>query len=120
MKSKALEIQKYILAHIAKHPADIATLICNHFSVTRMTATRQLQQLIAQHKIIKSGKTSNTRYHLVLAKNKTMQLKIEAALDEFLVFKKYLDPQLNQLPQNQYSICEYSCTELINNAKERY
>lgn len=118
MKSRAREIQQYILTHIAKHPGDIATRICKKFSVTRMTATRQLQALIAQEKIIKSGNTSNTQYYLATAKNKQLTFPLNQEFDEFRVFKKYIEPALIGLPENQSSIFYYCCTELMNNAKD--
>ncbi|OGT53895.1 MAG: hypothetical protein A3E84_00820 [Gammaproteobacteria bacterium RIFCSPHIGHO2_12_FULL_42_13] len=118
MLSKADKIRAYILGHVEKHPADIAAQICKHFSVTRMTVTRQLQQLIFENKIIKTGKTSNARYHLSEAKNKSFHLKISQTLDEFDVFTKCFYPALKTLPENQYKIFEYCCTELINNAKD--
>lgn len=118
MKSKAQEIQAYILAHVAKHPTDIAAKVSKRFSVTRMTVTRQLQALIAQQKIVKSGKTFDARYYLSDAKNKAIQIPIDDNFDEFKVFVKYLDKELSVLPKNQYHLCEYCCTELINNAKD--
>lgn len=118
MNNQTQTIQAYILKHIAKHPADIATKICERFSVTRMTATRQLQKLILMQKIVKSGKTSDTRYYLASDQQKSIRLKISPSLDEFAVYTKYLEPGLMLLPKNQREIFEYSCTELINNAKD--
>ncbi|OGT32532.1 MAG: hypothetical protein A3C44_02160 [Gammaproteobacteria bacterium RIFCSPHIGHO2_02_FULL_39_13] len=118
MKNKSREMQTYILSQVEKHPGDIATLICKRFSVTRMTAIRQLTKLIDQQKIMKSGKTSDSRYFLAESKNKLVDLKIEKTLDEFTVFQKYCGAELKTLPENQYQIAEYCCTELINNAKD--
>ena len=118
MSSQSEQIEHYILTNLDKHPADIATSICQRFGVTRMTATRYLQKLILEQKVIKSGKTSDTRYYLSNTKNKSIDLKIDPELDEFAVFEKHLDPALKTLPPNQYKILEYACTELINNTKD--
>ncbi|HLX52737.1 MAG TPA: DUF4325 domain-containing protein [Aquella sp.] len=93
-------------------------MICKNFSVTRMTATRHLQALIKQGKIIKTGKTSDTQYYLTAAKNKDILVNINNKLDEFQFFMNYLEPELKQLPVNQYKILEYCITELVNNAKD--
>jgi len=118
MTNKTNAIQTYILTNVTKHPTDIAAKICKRFSVTRMTATRHLQALIADKKIIKSGKTYNTHYYLTTAKNKLINLVINEKLDEFSVFTTYFEEEFSTLPKNQFKICEYCCTELINNAKD--
>lgn len=118
MKNQTLKIQAYILKHLEKHPSDIAAKVCAYFSVTRMTATRHLQALLRQGKIIKSGSTFDTRYYLSSAKNKSIHVAIDRQLDEHAVFEKYLSATFHFLPANQLQIGEYCCTELINNAKD--
>lgn len=118
MKNQAQAIEQYILSHIKLHANDIVVIICKHFSVTRMTATRHLQALIKQGKIIKIGRTSDTQYYLTTAKNKSIITNINATLDEFSFFMDYLEPELKSLPINQYKILEYCATELVNNAKD--
>ena len=118
MSAKSSHIKAYILSHVAKHPEDIAALVCKRFSVSRMTAVRYLQALMFEKKIIKSGKTYDTRYYLAAAKNKSIDLPINENLEEFSVFAAYFDAEFSTMPKNQYRICEYCCTELINNAKD--
>lgn len=111
-------ISTYILAHVEKHPQNIAAMVCKKFSVSRMTATRHLQELITEKKIIKSGKTYDTRYYLVAGKNKSIDLPINETLEEFSVLKIYFEKEFTTLPKNQQEICDYCCTELINNVKD--
>lgn len=118
MSSKKQEIQAYILTQIETHPADISAMVCQHFSVTRMTATRHLQKLIADKKIVKSGRTYDTHYYLSKSKNKSFTIAIAPDLDEFRVYEKYFEEPLETLAENQRHILEYCCTELINNAKD--
>lgn len=118
MNSRTIDIQNYILSQVEKHPANIAAYVCKHFSISRMTATRHLQSLMIQGKIIKSGKTSDTAYYLASNHDQFVRLKLDPDCDEFDIYKKYLLPTLAALPKNQLRLCEYCCTELINNAKD--
>lgn len=118
MVDKSKQITAYILAHVEKNPANITSMVCKRFAVSQMTAIRYIRALIAEKKIIKSGTTYNTRYYLASSKNKSIDLKINEALEEFSVFIQYFEEEFSLLPENQYKICEYCCTELINNAKD--
>ena len=98
------KIQAYILAQVAKYPSDIAAKVCKKFKVSRMTATRHLNALVSQKKLIRTGVTSNVAYHLFDARSKTLTLPITQALDEFKICAEYLEPSLHDLPANQIHI----------------
>lgn len=116
--SNHTRIQHYILSNVAHHPADIVARVCKKFNVSRMTATRHLNALAQQKKILKTGVTSNTQYYLFTARQKNITTSITHELDEFQFYEKNIAPSLNDLPDNQKKIFEYACTELINNAKD--
>ena len=118
MLNQPHKIQTYILAQVARHPSNIAAKVCKKFKVSRMTATRHLNALVSQKKLIKTGVTSNVVYHLFDARSKTLTIPIAQTLDEFKVCAEYLEPSLRDLPVNQIRILEYCSTELINNAKD--
>lgn len=118
MKSNINEIDSFILKTVVKHPGDIAQKIAEHFSVSRMTATRHLQRLVVSGQLVKTGKTFDTQYFLAAEYDKKLNVQIDASLDEYELFKVYFVPSLKLLPSNQFELLEYVMTELINNAKD--
>ena len=116
MKTRADKIRKYLIEKVPAHPQDIVAKASEHFGVTRMTIHRHLETLIKRGKILKSGTTRNTSYHLNTQINKELTFSIKDNLNEFSVWDEYLNRALANLKDNINDICCYGFTEMFNNA----
>lgn len=113
-KNKA--IIQFILDKISIHPKDIVSFTAHHFGITRMTANRYLQQLIADNLLVaKGGSTSARSYELKNILDKTFHFSIDAKTAEHTIWKKTLEPYFKEFKKNVVDICYYGVTEMINN-----
>jgi len=85
------------------------------FSISRQAVHQALKRLIQDELIQASGRTRSRRYALGPVRKRTVALKVAADLDEHRVWTEQVRPQLQDLPQNVLSICQYGFTEMLNN-----
>ncbi len=114
MSAKINPIQKFLLDHIPQHPNDIVAFAAKKCFVTRMTIHRHLKTLLQANKIIKTGTTKNTRYHLSETNNRNLSFKITVGLDESTLWIDYF--KNSALKNNLDDILHYGFTEMFNNA----
>ncbi|MFA6523187.1 MAG: DUF4325 domain-containing protein [Candidatus Peribacteraceae bacterium] len=114
--SKRIDIGDFILANLETHTADIVTYTAHQFGISRQRIHQYLLGLIAEGKIIKTGKTSDTRYFLTTGKILEFEEKITKDLAEDKIWTQFVRPMLIRYPDNIYKICQYGFTEIYNNA----
>lgn len=110
------DIREFLLANLEAHSIDIVTFSSRRFGISRQRAHQYLQSLIQEGKIIKTGKTSDTRYFLTAGKKLEFEEKIRPDLAEDRIWTQYVRPMLIRYPENIYKICQYGFTEIFNNA----
>ena len=118
ISARPQQIQRFLLDQIPDHPRDIVSLTAETFNVTRTTVHRHLGKLIRSKDIIKSGTTNGASYYLKSAVRKNLSFEIKPDLDEQQVWRDCLAEPLSVLPDNVYSICEYSFGVIFNNVLE--
>ncbi len=116
MTTQAEAIRTYILKHIERHPSNIVAITSSHFSVTRTTVHRHLNNLLKDNLIIKSGTTRAIKYFNTNSLNREISYKITKNLSELNALDKDFDSIFKKLPENIYDICTYGFTEIFNNA----
>jgi len=110
------DIRSFINSNVSEHPSDIALITAQKFGISRQRVNAYLTREIKNGKIIKTGRTSSTRYYLVDGNKLKFSLKLSPDLAEDRVWTKYVKPMLLKYPRNIYNVCYYGFTEILNNA----
>ena len=113
------DIRKFILEHVEKHPNDIAKLTAEHFGISRQAVSKQLRRLTNEEKLLtETGETRKRAYKLAILVEWRKFYKIDAALEEHVLWDQDVSLVLQPLPQNVMDIWHYGFTEMLNNAKD--
>ena len=116
-KNPRNEIQQFILTHLEERPDDIAKATAEAFGITRQAVHRHLTALVKDGQIEATGQTRRKRYVLKVTTFETM-LSLADNRHEDQIWRIFVEPRLAGLPQNIMRICQYSFTEMFNNAIE--
>jgi light-regulated signal transduction histidine kinase (bacteriophytochrome) len=110
------DIRHFILAHVEKHPIDIAKITAQHFGITRQAVNKHIQKLVADSFLAIAGETRNKRYTLCPLLEWEKKYSISPELSESQVWLQDIQPLLVELPSNVLNIWGYGFTEMFNNA----
>ena len=113
-----LSIKDFLIQNIPSHPSDIVSVASAHFHVTRTTIHRHLGNLINTRVITKTGTTKSTAYYIKSKHESVKRYSLNQNIDEFFIWRDEFREIFSDLPKNLYVICEYSFTEILNNAKD--
>jgi len=111
---QAEEIRRFIVENIEEHPTDIGRLVALRFRRSRGTAVAHLARLNKEGIIEIAGRTKGRRYSLKESE-RLFSLAVSPALEEDVVWREKLFPELRDLPENVLNICDYGLTEMLNN-----
>lgn len=109
------DIMDFIIQEVEAYPQSIATVTATHFGISRMTANRYLQKLIADGYLKATGVTKARKYQLYDFLGKSFSINITNKTEEDVVWRENLLPWLKNLPQNVIDICQFGVTEMVNN-----
>ncbi len=115
LQKKTEEIHKFILENIEDHPSDITSVISSKFDISRQASHRHIKKLVTDGLITTKGSTRDREYAVKPLVDFTKALKL-ANLEEDKVWREYIRPLLDGLPENILQICQYGFTEMVNNA----
>ena len=115
MRHRPTEIRGFILENVSKHPSDIATVASSKFGISRQAVNRHLRSLVSEQKLNATGSTRNRRYKLRLLQEFTVELAVNATLQEDLVWRENFATRFDSISENVTSICNYGLTEMLNN-----
>jgi len=114
---KRIDIPEFILDKVSSHAGDIVPVAAAHFNISKQRVHHYLNKLIEEGVVIKTGRTSATKYFLASGTIIDFTLPLNGdPLSEDRVWAKYVKPILMKLPENVYKICNYGFTEMYNNA----
>lgn len=113
----AADIEAFALANVGAHPGDLATVVGEHFGISRQAVSRHLARLVADEKLVATGSTRSRRYALPVRQD-VFTLPITPRLEEHRVWEERVAPLLRELPENVFDICFFGFTEMLNNAIE--
>jgi anti-sigma regulatory factor (Ser/Thr protein kinase) len=110
------DIAQFVLEKISKHPEDVVSLVSSTFGISRPRAYEHVMRQVKLGKVIKTGRTSATKYFLANADKLELHFQLDKSLKEDEVWAKYLKPKISAYSENVYRICNYGFTEILNNA----
>ncbi len=110
------KIRRYILDNVENNPAEIVSVVCHTFDITRQAVNKHMQRLVEQKEIIAKGTTRNRRYHLHPLAEWEEIFPLDNTISEDIVWSKYIAPLLGELPDNVLDIWHFGITEMFNNA----
>ena len=116
MSNNQLEVRKFIIEQIEKHPSDIVKMVVNNFSISRQRANFYVSNEVKNGTLIRVGVTRNSRYFLLGGKHFEFISKITSTLSDDYIWMKYVKQMLKNCPSNVISACAYGFTEMFNNA----
>ena len=118
IRARGADIRRFILAHVEKHPGDVAKLTSEHFKITRQAVNKHLRRLVYEKCLNESGKTRQRTYKLAALVEWRKIYEISPDLEEGALWEKDISPALQPLPENVMDIWHYGFTEMLNNAKD--
>lgn len=116
IRERGEKARRYILENVEKHPDQIGHLAAEHLGISRQAVNRHLQRLIRDGALTAKGRTRNKSYALAALVQWRRDYEIAPGLEEHLVWREDVAPQLGQLPDNVARIWQYGFTEMFNNA----
>jgi anti-sigma regulatory factor (Ser/Thr protein kinase) len=110
------QIRQFILANVAAHPNEVATLAAQEFNVTRQAINKHIQALVEQKALTVRGSTRDKRYHLHPLIEWKKAYALTSPLEEDRVWDADIKSLVTDLPDNVRGIWYYGFTEMLNNA----
>ena len=108
-------IRRFLIENIDAHPADIVKVASEKFGCTRQAVHKHLQRLVAEGAVVVSGNTRSKRYALASLVQWKKDYFLAGKLEEDLVWRNDVKPQLGNLPENVLKIWNFGFTEMFNN-----
>ncbi|MEQ1880944.1 MAG: DUF4325 domain-containing protein [Burkholderiales bacterium] len=118
VRTRGEDVRRYIIEHVAKHPASISKVAAERFKITRQAVNKHLQRLTEEKILAESGNTRNRTYRLCPILEWRYHVPITPDLAEDVVWTDEIMPQLGQMPDNVMNIWHHGFTEMFNNAKD--
>ncbi|MCP3873702.1 MAG: DUF4325 domain-containing protein [Desulfobacteraceae bacterium] len=106
-------IKKYIITNVSSNPNQITQQTCEHFGITKPTVLKYLKELDRDRIVEKTGSNRYPKYKLVQTK-KRWEYK-NKNLEEDIIWRNDISPDLKSLNANVRNICQYGFTEMVNN-----
>src|SRR3989338_10156522 len=109
METAQENITQYILENIENNPSRITSMMAEEFGFSRQTAHKYIIREVKKGSILKTGSGAGTKYFISGGNKIHFSLEIqEGKTEEDKVFSKYIRPMLSNMPENVYSIINYS------------
>lgn len=116
IRGRGEDIRMFIVAHVARYPADIVRRTAEKFGCTRQAVHRHIQRLVEEGALVESGKTRSRTYVLAQLSAWSQTYDVSASGDEGGVWLRDVRQQLEPLATNVLDIWQYGFTEMFNNA----
>ncbi|QSV46221.1 STAS-like domain-containing protein [Geobacter benzoatilyticus] len=111
-----MEIREYICESVFKNQAQkLSRSVSEHFGISRQAAQKHVKKLVDEGILIMSGTTNSAKYKLASMSDKSTMFKISPEINEDVVWRSFIRPELDEIPHNVLSICQYGFTEMFNN-----
>ena len=107
-------IKTFIIENVPSHKDDIIAFTMKHFGISKPTAAKFLNQLIAEGLIEMKRKGRYPEYSL-LTKKYSFTYTLEDKLKEDIIWRKDIFPLVSDLQTNVQRIAQYCFTEMVNN-----
>jgi anti-sigma regulatory factor (Ser/Thr protein kinase)/anti-anti-sigma regulatory factor/Fe-S cluster biosynthesis and repair protein YggX len=117
-KPRMAEIRDFILDNVADYPTSITSEVTKRFDISRQWAHKQAMILVKEGRLSQEGNTRNRTYTLRAFKEELFSEEISTRLQEDVVWRNRILPDLSDIPENVRHICSYGFTEILNNARD--
>ena len=107
-------IKQFAIDNVEKHPNDIVCLLCSHFGITKPTAKKYMDELVADKIVAPPKKGRYPAYHLMTAVTE-LSYALADSLEEDVIWRKDFMPLLSDIKDNVLRALQYSFTEMVNN-----
>ena len=115
--ARSERLNRFIINSVEAHPKDVVRLAAAAFGVSRQTVINHIDRLEREGVVEAHGRTRARRYGL---KTNTWAKTsdVVAPFEEDRVWREQILPYIRDLPENVLGICNYGCTEMLNNVAE--
>lgn len=115
LRSRGEIIRKFIIDNVASNPTSIVAITADEFGVSRQAVNSHIKRLIDQKSIVAEGNTRKRIYKLHPEVSISKEFSLDG-LEEDLVWRNFIRPNIGVLPDNIIDIWSYGFTEMLNNA----
>jgi len=116
IRKRGEKIRQFILDNVEHNPANITSLSCQAFGISRQAVNKHIQRLVEQKAIIAKGTTRNRRYYLHPLAEWEEIFPLDTSISEDVIWRSHIAPLLGELPENVMDIWHFGVTEMFNNA----
>jgi anti-sigma regulatory factor (Ser/Thr protein kinase) len=116
VRDRGEAVRTFIVANVARHPADIVRRTAEKFGCTRQAVHRHIQRLAKEGALVESGKTRSRTYALAELTSWSQSFAVASCGDEGDIWLRYVRQLLSPLASNVMAIWQYGFTEMFNNA----
>ncbi|MGH7563185.1 MAG: STAS-like domain-containing protein [Gemmatimonadota bacterium] len=109
-------IDRFILRSVAEHPKDLVTHTARRFGLSRQGAYRHVRRLVGAGLLRAQGQTRAREYALPLLVDMALDLPVDPTVQEDVVWREAVLPEIGPLGENSRRILQYGFTEILNNA----
>jgi anti-sigma regulatory factor (Ser/Thr protein kinase) len=109
-------VKEFILRNVAEHPDGIGPLTAREFGLSRTAVARTMKRLVDAGLLTAEGNTKARRYTLVPLAQEEFDVKLNAHVEEDVLWRFKVLPLLAGVRRNVVDICQYGFTEMLNNA----
>ena len=116
IRGRGEQVRTFIVANVARHPADIVRRTAEKFDCSRQAVHRHIQRLVEEGALVESGKTRNRTYQLAQLSAWSHRYEVASSGDEGDIWLRDVRRQLEPLATNVMDLWQYGFTEMFNNA----
>ncbi len=115
VRNRGEKIRQFIIDNLAGHPESIVALTSEKFEISRQAVNSHIKRLIDQKIMVAEGNTRNRLYKLHPETKVAKEFQLND-LEEDMVWREFVKPNLGALPDNVIDIWSYGFTEMLNNS----
>jgi anti-sigma regulatory factor (Ser/Thr protein kinase) len=112
----AMEIRDFICEQVFKSESQkLSKAVSEHFGISRQAAQKHIRKLVDAGVLTMSGTTKSAKYSLAVQLKKSKLFTLSPEMTEDGMWRSFVRPELDNIPQNVMSICQHGFTEMFNN-----
>jgi len=111
-----MEIRDFICELVFKKESKkLSKAVSEQFGISRQAAQKHIKKLVDAGVLHMSGTTNAAKYTLAVQAEKSKKFTLSPDITEDGVWRSFVRPELDDIPQNVMSICQHGFTEMFNN-----
>ena len=108
-------IREFLLSNVDRHPNNLGAVAARRFRVTRQAINHHIRKLVDQNVLVVEGTRSRPKYFERPEFEWRKEYPLDGALEEDVVWRNGVAPELINFSNNAMEIWEYGTTEMVNN-----